>query len=363
MTYKTIELQILQLEESFSKSRSNIYSDKKKEIHFSELHTLFLAIKKSNYKDYAEGEIILHHQILNHLFKGLEYLDNSTLNVIPYEIISCLQIALDNWISEDNFIIVTSLSNRYLDFLFESENLEFFNNLNFHISTRYNLKITNRLIKIVLPKSLSRDYLSIVVLYHELGHFIDTELHISEKIIMSKYGLLPQYLNSQVQVQEYFHFMEYFADLFAAQYINNASNLYLNYIAYNNPDCHTHPSTSKRIKMVDDFLSGIESEELSEINKALQLSGSEVFKIRHKEIKIHKSDFQALVPQKINDNEELHYIFKLGWDFWNTSENNFLKKFSPRQKYHVINNLIEKSISNYTIKQKWQEISSKGSLN
>jgi hypothetical protein len=71
---------------------------------------------------------------------------------------------------------------------------------------------------------------------------------------------------------------------------------------------------------------------------------------------INKSDFLNLIPQKIKNNQELHYIFKLGWDFWNTSESNFLRKFKLRQKYHVINNLIEKSISNYTVKQKWEEI-------
>lgn len=360
MDYRTIELQILQLEESFSKSRSNIYSDIKKETHFSELHALFEAIRVSKYHDFNEGEINLHYQILNYIFKGLEYLDNSTLNIIPYEIVSCLQIALDEWILEDNFIIVTSLSNRNSEFLFESDNLEIFNNLNLDISVRYGLNITNRLIKIVLPKALSRDYLSTVVLYHELGHFVDTELHISSKIILSKYWHLPEL--SQDQIKEYRHFMEYFADLFASQYINDASNLYLNYIAYNAPDCDTHPSTVKRIQVVNSFLSGKSCAELNEINNALVASGNQQFKIRHKVINISRSDFQNLIPQKINDNEELHYIFKLGWDFWNTSEKNFLRNFGPRQKYNVINNLIEKSISNYTIKQKWQEISSESSL-
>jgi hypothetical protein len=193
MNYKTIELQILQLEECFSKSRSNIYSDAKKELHFKELTNLFTAIKQSDYISFSEAEINLHFQILNYIFKGLEFLDNSTLNVIPYEIVSCLQIALDDWVKSDKFIIVTSLSNRNLDFLFESDNSEIFNNINNEIKTRYSLSITNRLIKIVLPKALSRDYLSIVVLYHELGHFVDTELHISEKIIFSKHGFLPIY--------------------------------------------------------------------------------------------------------------------------------------------------------------------------
>lgn len=354
MNYKTIELQLLQLEESFSKSRSNIYSDKKKETHFSEL---FKYIKSSEYSSFTEDEINSHFQILTYIFKGLEFLDNSTLNVIPYEIISCLQIALDEWIKNDGFIIVTSLSNRNLEFYFESDDLEFFNNLNSYIYNLYGLNITNRLIKIVLPKSLSRDYLSIVVLYHELGHFVDTELHISDKIIINKYGVLPVY--TQLQLKEYNHYKEFFADLFAAQYINDASNLFLNYIAYNNLDSYTHPSTKKRIEVVDNFLNELNNPEVLEINSALVNSGNEAFKIRHQKIFLKKSDFLNLIPQKISNDSELHYLFKLGWECWNTSETNFLKKFSSRQKYHIINNLIEKSISNYTITKKWQEISSR----
>lgn len=357
MNYKTIELQLLQLQESFSKSRSNIYSDKKKETHFSELFKLFNCIKSSQYSLFTDDEINSHFQILTYIFKGLEFLDNSTLNVIPYEIISCLQIALDEWIKEDDFIIVTSLSNRNLEFYFESDDLEFFNNLNSYIFNLYRLNITNRLIKIVLPKSLSRDYLSIVVLYHELGHFVDTELHISDKIIINKYGVLSFY--TEAQIKEYNHYKEFFADLFAAQYINDASNLFLNYIAYNNLDSHTHPSTRKRIEVVDNFLRGINDLEILEINAALVNSGNESFKIKHQIIFLKKSDFLNLIPQKISNDSELHYLFKLGWECWNTSETNFLKKFSSRQKYHIINNLIEKSISNYTIKKKWQEISSR----
>lgn len=354
MNYRTIELQLLQLEESFSKSRSNIYSDKKKETHFTELFSLFNAIKTSDYKTFDVNEIELHFEVLRYIFKGLEFLDNSTLNIIPYEIISCLELALDDWITDDNFIIVTSLSNKNLDFLFESENEEFFNNLNFHINIRYGLSITNRLIKIVLPKVLSRDYLSIVALYHELGHFVDVELHISQKIIQNKHGYLTAY--TVAQESELYHNMEYFADLFAAQYINNASNLFLGYISNNTTDSHTHPSTKKRIEVVDDFLVGKSRAEINEINFALLSSGYDIFKVRHNEISIVKSDFQNLIPQKINSDAELHYIFKLGWDFWNTSESNFLRKFNNRQKYQVINNLIEKSISNYTITQKWQGI-------
>lgn len=356
MNYKTIELLLLQLEESFSKSRSNIYSDDKKENHFIELYKLFKAIKKGGYSSLKDADLDEHFNILNYIFKGLEYLDNSTLNIIPYEIVSCLEYALADWIKREEFIIVTSLSNRNLDFYFESsDSEEYFNNLNKYVKNLYDLNITHRLIKISLPKVLSRDYLSCVVLYHELGHFVDNELNISKKLLLKKYGT-DQPNTSQDTFKYFKHRTEYFADLFAAQYINDASNLFLNYIASKNPDSLTHPATSKRIDLVNQFLSDKKCQELEDFNLVLFLSGSSELKNRHETLDISKSDFLNLIPQQIKNKDELHSIYKLGWDFWSDSDKNFLKDFKPRQKYHIINNLIEKSISNFTITETWKKV-------
>lgn len=316
---------------------------------------MFKAIKNSDYKSFDLLTINSHFNILNFIFKGLEFLDNSTLNVIPYEIISCLELALEDWVVKDKFIIATTLSNKYLDFHFDSNySQEFLDILNNYIQPRYSLHIEHRLIKISLPKNLSRDYLSCVVLYHELGHFIDYELNISKKILLNKY-----FVDNPIDKdQEEFlnHTMEYFADLFASQYIDEASNLYLNYIAFFENDSHTHPATSKRISVVNEFISGAPCSKLDEFNNVLTISGHPIFTKRYKILNINKSDFLKLIPQTINSKEELHYIFKLGWEFWNNSDNNFLNNFKNRQKYHIINNLIEKSISNYTVLTKWQEI-------
>lgn len=357
MNFKTIELFLLQLEEAFSKSRSNIYSDKKKEDHFLELYNLFEAIKKTDYRAFDKKNLINHFEILNYIFTGLEYLDNSTLNIIPYEIISCLEYALDDWVDKDKFIIVTSLSNKNLDFYFKSNfSDEFFNLLNSYITTLYSLKITHRLIRISLPKVLSRDYLSCVVLYHELGHFVDLELNLSIKLFLNKFRVYQPRNNHEQMFLS--HKMEYFADLFAAQYINDASSLFLNHISSETPDSISHPATLKRLNVVNNFLNGVNCPELNEFNSVLSATGSKILKIRYSIIDKDKSNFLKLVPQVISDESQLHYIFKLGWDFWENSESNFLSTFQPRQKYHIINNLIEKSISNYTITKKWQTISS-----
>ena len=357
MTVKAIELQLLQLEGIFSKSKANIYSDNKKEKYFEELHLLFDAIKKEDINNFDANLLEIHYQILDYLFGALEFLDNSTLNLIPFERVSCLEKALDDWISDNNFIIATSLSNRNLDFYFMGENIEFYNLMNDTIEKKYNLKISKRLIKIVLPRVLSRDYLSIVVLYHELGHFIDVELNLSQRIFYKKYGFIHPNFYTQDQIKFLRHTMEFFADVFAAQYINNASNLFLNYIAGNAVDTITHPSTKSRIEIVDKFLSNEKIVLIDEFNLVLTAQSKPLIERRHKIFNADNSDFNEFIPQQINSDEELHSIFKLGWDFWNNSETNTLNKVPKKQRYYIINNLVEKSISNYIVVSNWNKMS------
>jgi hypothetical protein len=153
------------------------------------------------------------------------------------------------------------------------------------------------------------------------------------------------------------HLSEYFADIFAAQYISNSSNFYLNHIAFNNSDSHTHPSTSERILVVNDFLSK-KCNKTKDFNDVLGALGYEKLKIRYQEIQLDKTDLIKLIPQNIKSKEELHNIFSLGWLLWKNSETNFLANFSVRERYHILNNLIEKSISNYIIINTWEKVSS-----
>lgn len=353
MNSKSIELLLFQLAEAFSRSRGNIYSNEKKENHFEDLHKLYSAIKESNYNSLAGNDLITHFYLLDYIFKGLEYLDNSTLNIVPYEIISCLELALEDWLDTSNLIVVTSLSNRNLDFYFEAVyTKDYIDNLNSYIDSKYNLTIRDRLIRIGLPKVLSRDYLSMVALYHELGHFVDKEFKISEKIFLDRFGYKSVYNESEIKFLN--HQQEYFADLFASQYINDASSLFLSHITINDNESNSHPSTSVRVETVDKFLQNRDCQELTQFNIVLSASGLEELKIRHNAVELTGSQLLELIPQDFFEKESLHYVFKLGWEFWKDSENNILKEFELRQRFQIINNLIEKSISNYFIVTKWK---------
>ncbi|WP_281979584.1 hypothetical protein [Tenacibaculum mesophilum] len=352
MNLDLFELQLFQLETAFTKSRTNIYSDKKKESHLKDLYRLFNSVKKSDYKNYSQDILDLHSLFFNFLFNGIEYLDNSTVNVIPYEILICLEYALNDFMPKENIIIVTSFTPDNLNFYFQSYLTdERFNRLNDSIESLYNFRIEKRLVRIMLPKSLSRDYLSMVALYHELGHFIDNELKISQRFIYAKYGIKENY--TDIELKDYYHRMEFFADLFASQYVSDSLISFLNIISQNTPESNTHPATSKRGEVVKEFIKNKKPSELQEINSVLLMSGKS-FKLRYQICDLSESDIIKLVPQDLNTPEELHGIFKLGWDFWNSTSNILPDNISKKNKYQIINNLIEKSISNYAIKKDWK---------
>lgn len=355
MNIDLFEFHLYQLDAAFAKSRTNIYSDPKKETHLKDLYTLFTLIKESDYKSYGPSDLNLHSVFFDFLFNGIEYLDNSTVNVIPYEILSCLEFALKDFLKNDNIIIVTSFTPDKLGFYFQTySNGEQFKRMNDNIEKLYGITINKRLVRITLPKSLSRDYLSMVALYHELGHFVDNELKISESYIYAKYGIKPAYAYTAAEIKEYNHRMEYFADIFAAQYVSDSLCSFLNIISKDTSDSQTHPSTIKRIELVNEFLASRNTNELMIINTILPIrAAGEILKQRFSLFDLQSSDFIELVPQDINNVEELHGIFKLGWDFWNSKNCSIPTVISKKDKYLIINNLIEKSISIFSIRQAW----------
>lgn len=354
MNVKTYELNLAQLEEAFSKSKNNKYADNKKKAHFEQLSKLFQKIKDANYSSFSTDDLIVHNQIFNYLYKGLEFLDDSTLNSTPYEIVTCLSRALKEWIDDDNFIIVTSLSNKIYSFSLESIGAENSNQIKKIILDKYGQSLDYRLIKINLPKLLVRDYLSCVVLYHELGHFIDAELNVSNRIFIEKYNKLS--VNTREESMFLSHTKEYFADLFAAQYVSNSSNIFLNHIAFNQPDSLTHPATQKRIQIVENFLNSVADTQIKVIQETLKKVGVKQFGFRFKQIDLKDNGLINLVPQQIKSDSELHAIFKLGWDIWLQSDTNYFRDFSRRQRYYIVNNLIEKSISNYNVLETWNNL-------
>lgn len=374
-----LKLHFSQLILSWSKSKLNKYSDKDKQEFHNQLNELIHKIKEENFDTLPETDLSKRKTIIDFIFTSLEFLDKSVINSFPLEIVECLNVALNEWNNKEDSLIATSLNNSITSFSFlPSRPLD--DPLFVTIKNEYGIEFKKRLIQINLPKYFARDYFANVALYHELGHFVDTTHKISSTISKVFYlklvDLTPDHLN---EITNYFpyitsaiitenqagimshHLGEYFSDLFAAQYIKECANLYIEYISDSGDKDNTsmtHPSTKNRIRLVKDFIEGKDNflvTILSRITEAIT-SGTKLER-RYKDMPL--DDFKKLLPITIQDKNDLSSLFIAAWKLWMSyslefeRENKMEFTLLDSKRYEIINNLVEKSISNYIITQKW----------
>jgi hypothetical protein len=382
MKVHLLELHLSQLIFAWSKSKLNIYSDHNKELYHQQLGDLIHNLTKEDFSALTDVDLEIRKIIIDFIFKGIEFLDKSTLNAFPVEIVECLNVALNDWFDNDDYIIVTSLNNSLSSFSFVPS-LDIHSPLLLFIKTKYGVEFKKRLIQINLPKSFSRDYFANVVLYHELGHFVDLQYMISESLARF---LFTKYKDNQLKIQEvadlkqYFpdisnpnlsdkdtlnkvmrHLGEYFSDVFASQYIGECSNYYLDYITNSGAGTsNTHPSTINRIKLVNDFIEGNKNFIIdSLVDATQQITNTRTLTKRFNRIK--SKNFLQLLPVEISHSNQLSSLYILGWELWQNYNQDFEKNNSMNytlkasKRYEIINNLIEKSISNYIISESWNK--------
>lgn len=360
-----LSLHLSQTEIFINKSRNNSYSDLDKRDYQIKLNSLFSKIKNSII-DNPDISVFEKQEHLRFICTSLEFLKDSTLNSMPFEVVGCLNLAMNEWI-DNEFIIVTSLNNNINAFSYDPT-LALEDLLYQSIEAQYSENFEKKLVQINLPLILSRDYFSSVVLYHELGHFVDLQYAISRKIMLNLFSLEKM---EWVKYYEYLpfnqfntrsiesHLAEYFCDIFASQYINSTSNYYLQYLTKNS-DVHSidHPSTTNRVKVVNDFLFGNYNPIVELIKNFTKNICSRDLKIRFEEI--NSDDFYNLLPLEISSPEQLHGVFSYAWKIWMDGPKTFKEKakinsvLSEDRIYKNLNNLIEKSIGNYFIEQSWR---------
>lgn len=380
MDAQLINLHFAQLVRAWHKSRYNKYSDTAKQEYHDKLELLFKHLKNIDFDKYEDSLLEEYKNIIEFFLTSLEFLDNSTLNLIPFEIVECLKVALGEWIDNpENLIIVTSLEKGNYSYSFDPSLI-----LNTPIYTiiknRTDIDFDKKLIQINLPNYLARDYLSNVVLYHELGHVFDGQYLISSRImeiIWDKFEKGNLTVEQKVELSEYFpylsdtsyeanyrklvlgfHCREYFSDLFASQYIEMTSCHFLDYITMGtNNFSETHPGTLARTQLVHNFVNGKKSFLVDLFASAVKVICKRDLKIRFCFLPLE--EFLSLLPIIITSKENLHSLFVLGWDIWLNHSRDIIQKnnmvdVKAGDLYQIINNLIEKSISNFLVCDKWK---------
>ena len=370
------EFEKAKLFDTWKRARNNKYSNPK----FEEFHNFFKAfydkIKNEDIASLTETQKIYLKQAMLYFQERVNCLSNNTATNAPYEVVESIKLAAKKWVPDiDDYIILTRYGDYsfYVDQKMEEEVLTY-------IENDYNIPFHKKTVLLSIPQHYYRDYLNNVVLYHEIGHFVDTINSITDIAVNVTINHIFNKRNSDEILQAFpflsnnniphryfldYHFKEYFADIFAASFIGRNIDKYLKYLSYPKTETEdyspTHPSNKLRFKMMDEFLQGKNNYVIDMIQYILGKKGlPNLCKISST---INANDLYRLLPVELSTDHDIHALYSLAWNVWDgdrsrfKSENNMSFDLQPTQLYTILNNLVEKSISNYLIKTKWENVS------
>lgn len=341
MKYQKLELHIAQIERAIILCRKEFAQNKKQEI-YNNLIQLFEGIKNSPFNTFDPGLLNLTKHTLNLVFYGIQHLHYDNESEIPKRLIFCLNSVINDWITNgtEHYYVVISQNDKIDEFLMRALDEGQIDSLNKLYKGLFNCEYKQSLIQISKPKLLFDDFLGCTPVYHEVGHFIDKNYQIIKTLFLK-----PEFYGKNES-----HYGEFFADIFAAQYIGLSSIEPLNYIAFESLKDHTnptHPSNEKRIDVVKAFLTGTGGVEEMEIVKALKEVTiercSRELKIRNRELSVNP--FLTLNPVALNNAEEIHSLFLEGWNHWLDINSPIRQKFpNTTDCCNALNDIIKSTL-------------------
>lgn len=295
-----------------------------------------------------------------HVWRVMQFVRGSRSNDAPYETQYVLRKVLKEWIPDDALISGAAL-----------EEFNFFLNpadLWDHIGRSLNLFDTQNykplVVRIGAPEAYKHRPIFCVPLFHELGHFVDHHFKLCELSMLLFPPAAPQHGISQQDWNfiNLRHRMEHFADLFSSCYCGAASTKSLLAIAPGHPDSPTHPSTSKRVATVDDFINGRANPMVTLIQETLKARGQKQLE-QWFTVPDLTASFDDVVTYRIPDVQELYGIFLAGWDYLHSQlENRSAPWIDDGVDAYTIektvNDLVEKSIRNFEIRERWANVTS-----
>ena len=296
----------------------------------------------------------------------LEYIKHTSTSNLFGEVFSCLRIALEEWCDDsDNYVMVTGPGSFAFTYFKPDYELEV-------IKTKYMIPFPVMPVQFNLPSHLEHDFLGNVSLYHELGHFVDSlksfsdsayNAYITDKTTLTdkeKQFFLNDFAGNPQPPKDDMtraYFSEYFADLFAAQYLSAAHIYALNLKAFKNPFSDDHPSTDSRVALVETFLknSGEGLALVQLFKNAVQKVTNNAKQLSNKSYLPDMTPLKKSQPCVISKDEELHGIFIAGWRAWLNKNSYFMdtkgKPLDDLTAYKLLRKLIKQSISDYISKR------------
>lgn len=366
-----LELHIAQVANEMSlindKVKAGLYDNKKLIEYIDTLNAVVEEIRKTDLATETDNDKEQLRDILVFLSSCIQYIKSATVNDMNAAIYVCLRAALEDW-AKDNPLnyVMTSYKAEVETHHYSAKTLK--KQAIKAIYDNYSIAIPSKLVALGYPSYLEKDYLSNVSLYHELGHFIDLKeweisLNLTADIIKNKVLPLKDVYFKNIEevvlfdnsnpkrkaelLKLYNIIGEYFADIFAAQYVGRHKNHLLNYIGGDSDFSESHPSTEARNIAIKNFL-GPEAQHddfILMLKKATMDASKKELKIRN--VSLDATPLFAGKPCTIVDKHQLHSLLHAGWEIWETNTNGYRQTPDTISAYNKMNKLLEDSIMSY----------------
>ncbi len=387
-----LQFELVKLFDTWKKSRNNKYSNTDIQVYHDYFGKFYKELKRiaTHIEDIDNNQKLFLKATIEYFQNRINSLSNNTSTNAPYELVETLKSVASEWISDiDKYIILTHFGDySFSKYMYEDTLFKM-------IESDYNIPdINKRTILLSIPHRYYRDYMNNVVLFHEIGHFVDNALSISERLLENewlnnylKYGFCEgvkehfRFLNTknptdivdpktltiidkEIYSKMLSYWKEYFADLFAASYVGNTLYKYLDYHTYpiqnDDSDHYSHPSNKLRASVTNNFLTGNNDYIVDTIQRVLNAICKKTLPKFNKTL--NANDLYKLLPLELETDKDLYSLFATAWDIWYgdrnefTKQNNLAEDLNPSQLYSILNNLVEKTISNYLIQKKWNNV-------
>jgi hypothetical protein len=284
------------------------------------------------------------------VWAAYRYLSGTVSRETPYEVVFGLELALRDWVADKPYVITTAFLAE-LSYHFEGVPPQFYRLTESELGVAFE----NRVVQIALPQLYKHQPLNNAVLYHELGHFVDQQFAISIMMELRHVGAGGSPTPSQVS-----HCAEYFSDLFAACYVGEAVANMVDAIAPGAPNSYTHPASAERRLVVEKFLAGGVHPVLSLANESLVALGLLPLRTRFVEPDVTLC-YDDVRPYRLTVESEVHGVLPAAQKY-------LLRRigcldgawagFDEGRAIQVVNDLTEKSIRNWMVREAWRNGSS-----
>lgn len=365
-----LELHLAQVEDEITRINNKVskswYDNKLVVDYIKYLNYIIEGLRKIDRHTITDNDKDQIRDILIFVSVCIQYLKSATKADLKPALYVCLRCAMEDWVkdSQSHYVLTsykaTVSSHHFLSYTIDSQAIKL-------IYDVLGITIPYKLVAIGYPTYLEKDFLSNVSLYHELGHFVDLcewkiSLHITARFINSGIPMNSEYFNGideqilrdkkhschDKEIKRLYNLIsEYFADIFAAQYIGRHKMHLSHYMAGDNGFSYTHPSISARTRAIENFLQPENTHDdfiKALLNETQRITGKEL-KIRNESLIL--DPLLARQPYINLNKNQLHSLLQNAWELWENDTSGFRTDPDSMTAYQRINDLLEQSIMNY----------------